>query len=371
MTMFPNYPTAIPRGAKLHPVCKDELDIDPLPLDPDVRKMKYYGMDSEVVTALRKSLNFDPQVRLPHNLPEHGVALPGGGATGALADVLSGAADAAMNPRMLVHMGTTDAVFLMPVVSRSRVCVVVPRAPLLPFYKTALRVFTVEAWATILSSYFASSLCWHVFRKIYASSERRGPRFSDSMRQVLKLFVTLPYSSLPSLQRVSSRMFAASCLIFSIIVFSAFQGSLVKILTSPEHSPDIDTLEDLDESGVSIAVTGTLLATAFNGVDSAVWKRLASKTMLAPSYYIKKGLFEDRNLAVIPEYLPVEESYDSEGRIHVVGECLATLAAAYVVPRQSPYRQQFETVIARLVEGGLLAHWNDVTGAGEDEEKGG
>lgn len=160
VTMFPQFPTTV--LARKKPLskrkCYDSLTMQQVQANHPAKKPQYEGMDAEVLKTLAAKLRFIPSVQLPKGTPDHGIAEADGKASGAIADVMTGLSQMALNARYVKDPGTREVKFVQPTVGESRVCVLVPRAGLVPFYRTAVLSFSSTVNYLFLPSFIKAPL---------------------------------------------------------------------------------------------------------------------------------------------------------------------------------------------------------------------
>jgi hypothetical protein len=160
-------------------------------------------------------------------------------------------------------------------------------------------------------------------------------------------------------------------------------------MTKPYYYPDINTLEQLDASGLSIYTKAPSLTDTFGSaqINSTVSTSDISPTMDRLSRRVKVAVGKinllsvtstERNVAVLQrkthdEYVRLLHKYratDGSFLLHVVRECPRQYLLGYLVPRGSPYLPYIDKVIAELVEAGIVEHWKKNTPPSNDTDDG-
>jgi hypothetical protein len=151
-------------------------------------------------------------------------------------------------------------------------------------------------------------------------------------------------------------------------------------MTKPYYYPDINTLEELDASGLSIYTKSPPLIDTFGSaqINSTASTFDINPTMDRLSRRVKVAVGRinlwsvastERNFALLDrkthnEYDRLLNKYranDGSLLLHFVRECPRHYLLGYLVPRGSPYLPYFNQGIARLVEAGIVEHWKKIT----------
>lgn len=159
-------------------------------------------------------------------------------------------------------------------------------------------------------------------------------------------------------------MFLASCMFFSIVMTCLWQGALFNRLKSPLHYKDIDTLEELDESGLPIFTMEQALYDLFDLIDTPTTQRLSKRLTLTNfphSVDLIEQVADHRNFSLLLSLIEIEtllDTYPINTRLlHCVQECPIIYFSSYMVPKGSPYLKDINTIVGRLFESGLIRKW--------------
>ncbi|VEN42056.1 unnamed protein product [Callosobruchus maculatus] len=155
---------------------------------------------------------------------------------------------------------------------------------------------------------------------------------------------------------------------YNIIIAGIFQGNFVSIFTQTRYSPDINTLEELDASGLKI-MTSTLCPLFER--NKTIFKRLLKKVIDNPS---KRPALEhaafSRKVAAVERKsdakVLISQYTSSHGDplLHIMNECLKTSFVTYVMLKDSPLTVVLNNFLMKIVEGGFIEKWKfDVVNA--------
>ena len=317
----------------------------------------FSGLDGCLLRELSRFLNFDAVV--DHIEGTYGRGFPNGTFTDTLGQLVNHKVHYSANGWFLTDYQTNEIEFTTPY-SSDQVCAVAPKAPRVPPWKSLIFCFDLFSWIFI---FFMCGLCvlfWYILNANKRTSvifwEMYSVLFGIPVRMVL-----LP----------NQYFFVASCLVFNIIIMGVIQGSVFTDFTTVVYYKDINTLEELDESGLSIATSTWYLDYDSSELMKSLKKKQVEKTEESFGMAAHR-----RNVAVLyrkqdAEYLVNVKYLGVEGSplLHIVNECLHSFLIVNVLQKGSPFLKTFNNVIAKLVEGGLPQKWyNDGLEAGSREK---
>ncbi|XP_055699581.1 uncharacterized protein LOC129799581 [Phlebotomus papatasi] len=167
------------------------------------------------------------------------------------------------------------------------------------------------------------------------------------------------------------RLFVSVCLLWSLNLTGAFQGSLVNVYTNSLSYPNIDTLEALDQSGIPIAVVhaglivdvlgsdppGTLLGNlrqkmfTFTIDNTDILGRIATRGDIAAL----------QRLVDMPKIFQQFVRKDGVPLIHVIRECPRSYRLAYLFPKSSIFLETASYYLSLFAQSGLIRKWFDDT----------
>jgi hypothetical protein len=322
----------------------------------------YRGRDGLVLKELAKHMNFTPNVTSDN---VNSFESSDGRLSRPLKDIENGDVDIVMNSVFMKVLHSVDIEYVTPVTHFGKICVVVPRADRIPVWVSLFRCFSVVLWATLIGTYILSTICWHILTKhSFPHQSHRDIHWTTSLTEVLNIFLPTCFVNIFPFRNQSERMFLASCMFFSIVMTSIWQGALFNKLKSPLHYKDIDTLEELDESGLPIFAMEEALYDLFDLIDTPTTKRLSKRLTLTDfphSLDLIQQVADHRNFSLLLSLIEIEtllDTYPINTRLlHCVQECPIIYFSSYVVPKGSPYLKDINTIVGRLFESGLIRKW--------------
>jgi hypothetical protein len=322
----------------------------------------YRGRDGLVLRELAKHMNFTPNIT-PDSVNSFDSS--DGRLTRPLNDIANGDIDIVMNSVFMKVLYSVDIEYVTPVTHFGKICVVVPRADRIPIWVSLFRCFSALLWVTLIGTYILSAICWHIVTKhSFPHQSHRKVHWTTSLAEVWSIFLPTSFAKIFSFRNQSERMFLASCMFFSIVMTCLWQGALYNRLKSPLHYKDIDTLEELDESGLPIFTMEQALHDLFDLIDTPTTKRLSQRlrlTNLPHSLDLIQQVADQGNFSLLLSHIEIEtllDTYPINTRLlHFVQECPIIYFSSYMVPKGSPYLKDINTIVGRLFESGLIRKW--------------
>jgi hypothetical protein len=314
-------------------------------------------------------MNFTAIAMGPKDGNEYGFMFPNNGTfTGSIGDILYDRADISLNSRFVKLYGTNDIEFTLPI-GFDNLCIIAPKAKRLPKWLTFFRVFNLQVQFSLVCVYVGCSIISHILQKMHSHFKhvRKDISLFDTFIEMLPPFLSLPVIRMPSSS--NEKVFVMTCFVFGMIIASLFQGKLVTVLSKPDYYPDINTLEELDASGLVIG-TGSpnLVENTFSTEESSVIKHLRDKV----TYYnlpesVMSYVARHHNISALNRLsnaiygVHLYHSSDGTFLLHIVEECPRTYSLAYIVPKGSPFLLRINKIIAQFVESGIIGKWNEDT----------
>ncbi|CAH0382854.1 unnamed protein product [Bemisia tabaci] len=177
-------------------------------------------------------------------------------------------------------------------------CFATPRSSFVPQYLLPFKSFSLSVWlaiiatvltlyATLYAFYYTQ---WALFERFY-SEEVRLDFQNTSVSFILYSYFIVGCPSRLSLGRtITGKIFFIIISVFVLIIVTLFQSELTSLLSTSLRYPDIDTLEDLSNSDLSIQTRD--VSTSIGLVQgSEFFDALLDK--FSDSYYLYKNAWSD------------------------------------------------------------------------------
>jgi hypothetical protein len=341
VTMFTAYPYAIP-------ICSNN----------------YSGVDGNSLYEVAQFMNFEPIIRRPKDKIKFGYKTEQGTYVGSIGDIVYGKSDIAFNCHYIKDYDDAEIQFVVPPVMYDAVIILVPKSKLIPSWMDLFECFGLTE-LFFLFGFYMISVWFSIFVKRCLGTAISVYETVRIAVCILKMFLTVPISGTRELTSFSQRIFASSCLLVGVLIVTAIQVTLVTEISSPNYYPDIDTLEELAESGLPIATSYQNLVDIFNDSDNPIMMRLAKNVRLESNNYgIKERIAYKMDYAAITTLSNVQHflkkyvgPYDN-ALLHAVPETPRGYFLSYVAPKHSPYVRHINHMTSLLIESGFVKKWD-------------
>ncbi|XP_071642182.1 uncharacterized protein [Temnothorax longispinosus] len=163
----------------------------------------------------------------------------------------------------------------------------------------------------------------------------------------------------------AQRAFLIGTLFFGLIITGLYQSCLMSSLSDPFHYPELNTLEDVASTNLTIITKYyNMKENTFAG-NTTLDNKLRSKTKV----FVSKERTYDvvafgRRTIAISRYASIKLNdmsryYDVDGNelLHIIEEYPTTYLLAYVMRLHSPYRERINGVLLRMQQAGLVHLW--------------
>lgn len=314
----------------------------------------FYGCDGVAMATLSAYMNFT--IYLHDGSPSYGRLQADGTLTGSFKDIVERTIDLQGNSRFIMPYGVDGYEFTY-IFHFDQLCVIVPKAKKLSNWLGTLKILTgrfvlvsigIVAVCGILNKFFRHEAC--------LLSEAVLELFSSFLGQSVAEIIDAK-------DGVSRRIFIASFLLYSIVISTAFSAALLSVYTTETYLPDINTLEELDKSGMTIRSS----INPFKDGESALYQSISRK--VRGKYENEKDLSSIEiaaasNVGGIERYLDskllIQTHFsDKHGNplLHIVRDCPNSYFLSYIVPVGSPYLKIINHFLVRINEAGLKSKW--------------
>ncbi|XP_025157933.1 uncharacterized protein LOC105182887 isoform X2 [Harpegnathos saltator] len=331
-------------------------------------KINDSGFDETILDIIARRMNFTVKRVHPTDNKSFGYQLPNGTYIGAIGDVVYGRTDICFvsffvkkySPHVnnMVIEFTTQVEF-------DRVCVIAPKASKIHKWLRIYHFFPLSVWIFSMLSHILTYVTWHMLQVF---NPRRTGRVN---------FLTTVYRSflfncgcpqkLPCTN--AERILLSGIFLGNITIVGFFNGILYKSFAHDMYYRDIDSMEDLDASGLPILFTSFAMSDFFGPKNDTDTTPLIQslRRKLRHGYNVVKNAAYYRNVTglVRKHHFPIlnEELVDTGGAplLHLIKECPGTYYLSYLLPRDSILRDRVNALIARLNQAGLPTLWTSRT----------
>lgn len=313
----------------------------------------FTGFDQEILNIVRDKMNFTVSI-VPPKYPNcrYLSRSKDGTYCGALSDLIYDVSYVCFNNMFLKNYGLKNLTFTVSV-GYDKLCVVVPPARPLPQWLVLFSTFELDEWLYIIVMYNLCTLILYCMEKV-----TEPPLFNSFMDSTFVAFALIIQSPVNRLARTDSvRIATITVSLSGFLITIYFQASLLTMLTTDVYEREIDTLEQLDRSGLKIYSSSLNLKDTFSP-DSPITRSLAKKFVLKEDSATNHvGLVaEGERLAAIGRKFDFGGKFglDYRTKIHLVEDCPRLYFLVYPLPHLSPYIESMNSILGRLQDSGVL-----------------
>jgi hypothetical protein len=319
------------------------------------------GEDGILLLVLAKHMNITPIIQMPKDKTDMSFLRPDGVVTGSTGDIIYDRADISFNSRFLRYDYINDVDFTYPH-DKEGFCIIVPKAERIPEYLCLFLPFHPVLWLACGVSIIVTATFWYLTKlKVTGRAS-----YIHILINTCAVFLSVPLR-LNTFHK-HGRMFFFAWMYSSMVLTALYKSSLTTYLLIPQFYEDIDTLQDFDDSGLTLVMFPGIKESVLLNPLNPLRVRLSKKTTITTQNFSaclhNVTRYKDRGCAfnhLSADWTVRQEQYFSDGvpQLHLVRECLSWYAEAYEVRRDSPFLPYFDTVISRVTESGLTKKWRD------------
>lgn len=244
-------------------------------------------------------------------------------------------------------------------------CFLVPKNKIpINYLQTQFSLFNISSKIIFFFSMTIFIIIWYLIEFIRSKRGQQHDSISDIF---LILGQAQNMSSINKLTKYNNQGIVILILVYFFVICSIYQGIIASSLVHEPTAKSINTLKEVDESGLEIITT---IADVFNPTrddikNNSIVYRLHKKS--SNFVDINTLFFEYRNKTVailtkkenaqfiIPTFIG-----EKTGRIllQVVREKVSKQRISYMISKTSPYRERFNEILSLVIESGFvrLAH---------------
>lgn len=282
-------------------------------------------------------------------------------------DVVNERANLSMNSRWLYEREMIENTNSY---EQNNLCVIVPKAKQIPSFYNLFYTMKAETWIASILFIIIVTLVYFVVQISNKQVDRRNSEelelnLIDIWFYMLQSFFGDSLTRLP--QSASLRLIIITWLSYSLIISSAFTGTLISKIAIPLYENDLESITELRDSGMDILILDYVYQTRH------IWDASLFETL--------NGQFRSMNSSQYDRYLNInttgmafalgDSRADFEmarrgdnkaGRpfYHKMQDCLIYFPRGYIATIGSPYIGMINDILGILFEAGFNKHWEEM-----------
>ncbi|CAG9761539.1 unnamed protein product [Ceutorhynchus assimilis] len=341
ISIFSRYPTAT---KELPYVMKDSRIYDKIPTTSG-----FYGLDGMIISELYQLMNFTIDKRRNSTNDYYGIVI-NGTPRGVMQEIANRTLDLHANARYFVNY-EWDCLEYTTLFKFDYISVLVPKSlEMLKWLKLRNIAYSKDTFGFLIATIICSIVNMFLKKSIV-----------DAILEIYCIALGVGQKSITLYRKLSRRVFIGSCMLFFMVMLPIFTANMTRSLSTASFLPDIESLKQLDASGLIIKSSTNV----FRFHNSGVYKRLSKKVdrkyenvsaldlVVRTKKYAGLEQLWDGKLKIITQYT----SDNGQPLLHIVSEYAAGRYSGYVVPKGSPYLNNINYLITKFAEGGFLQKW--------------
>lgn len=207
-----------------------------------IGKGNFIGRDAFLSQTLALSLNSNYTYLPPRDGITYGMKYPNGSMSGVFADVANFYGDITMNSRLVKLQFENILEHTYPH-DREDIACLVPKSAKQAEYKKFTILFPELIWILLGASVLAFTVLW------YFATDYKNREFLQTFFHVVSITLGIPILDQTGFKRRAVLIFYT---FYMFLLLAAYHGVLTSVLTVPITLPEINTLSDLENSGLEI-----------------------------------------------------------------------------------------------------------------------
>ena len=242
-----------------------------------------------------------------------------------------------------------------------------PRKPI-PQWKGLVILFTPLMWLLVLIVYLIASIIFWSLANFHRSVNEHTSYKNPIACFLLTFSIVLGEAVFVRPQTWYLRLFFVVWVYYCLLINTAYQSSLISVLTKQQFEPPIDTLEKLLDSQMPYGYIAPLKMWC-NKVVGLTSKQLLGGGIECPTLdYCLKRIISTQNFAVCGGglhnlYLSYQTKYSFSGTPKFVPfkDVIVSYYPTMFFRPGSPFLHNFDSIILRMLAAGMVDHfWEDI-----------
>ncbi|XP_050450325.1 uncharacterized protein LOC126850903 isoform X2 [Cataglyphis hispanica] len=321
----------------------------------------FEGLDETILDTISQRMNFTARWIHPTDNKLFGHQLSNGTYVGAIGDVVNGRTDICFESFFIKKYSNNieEDINFSVYMDFDRICVIVPKATKIPKGLRLYYFFPRSVWICSILTQIFVYLMWY-FLQIFIPRRTGKINVWKMIYRLILLDVGCP-QKLPNTN--AERILLSGILLANITMTGFFSGILYNSFAHDMYYPDINTLRELDASGLVIALASISLTDLFDDDNSStVMRNLRSKLRYGENAVVNAAYYRNGSGFAKENYFPAfsAQFVDVDGGplLHLVKECPGAFFLSYLLPKNSILQEGINEWISRLNQGGLTLLWS-------------
>ncbi|KAL9894869.1 LOW QUALITY PROTEIN: ionotropic receptor 100a, partial [Glossina fuscipes fuscipes] len=341
-------------------------------IDAVTKKVRYiYGVDGRVADLLQECMNFTMELQEPNEF-YFGEKDANGSYNGVIGSIIRNELDVCLTAFFVKDYMVDEMEFSVSVYD-DKLCICTPKAKRIPDSILPLLSIRSDLWLAFIISGFFCSTIWTSIRIINlkmtipltgGSADKKKIYLGKSIWQQYGRIFNDTWVALVRVNIVRYPPFANECILIaslclvSVVFGAVFESSLATAYIRHLYYKDIQTLQELDNSGLVLMYKYTSMVDNLFDEETLLFSNLKRKLRKAD---IKANLLNDiafkRGTAAVSRRSNLmlhSYHYIVNKQIWMVPQIPRSYTLSYVWPKNAPWRGRINQLLLRFQATGLL-----------------
>ncbi|XP_068218796.1 ionotropic receptor 21a-like isoform X2 [Palaemon carinicauda] len=326
----------------------------------------YDGIDIRLLRLVSEALNFRLKITNPSDGGKWGSPNEDGSWSGLTGDLTQRKAHMGV-ANIFIHTNYLQVVDMTRAYDMEAGCFITPLPEDLPQWVALVYPFSREVWILTLLFLFLGTPMLYAVSRMASYCLRDEFPWGTNLYQITFYGMGIFFGQgVPQEPRGDvTRSYFIMWVWYSVLITVVYRSSLTAFLTIPLEQPPINTLEQLASSKLPAwGSTGITFKKLLQASPDPMVRSLADR------YYPVSGTKEGIDLTAQRKYAMMENrqfleytiatnftNQYGEETLHVMEECFLPFQIGMALPKKAPYKPNFDNVITKIVEAGLVRKW--------------
>lgn len=336
---------------------------------PNGTILYYTNLDGELIRSILQKYNFKPEYFYPKFSNGYGYRLPNDTVIGAFGVMERGEADIAANIRPILDANAGGSTKFLSPIDDIEFWFATPMVEKTNDFPLSIYfcVFDVNASIILAVAYFVVVLVWCYMQKLFYTyiNHAVNSKYYSVEHTIFTLFGTIVMAAQNvNFQKGFERCIYIFLVFFAIILSTVYQGTMVKLLQITDIDLNINSLEDLALSDLSIATILPFKNVLNTSSDDTVFQKLFKRQQIvSPHELLYKVAVEKKTAALLPQNMAyllqnaASSTKTGKTSVHLLKHGPSKRFRAHMVQNRSPYSETFNEFFRSLNEMGLPNYW--------------
>lgn len=349
--------------------------IIPISLFPEEVRVLYLGgfvrgIDGFMAVTLQEKMNAVFNIsKTPPDNKLYGELLDNGTVTGSLGQVVREECEASFNTRLNEMDIFEKLVEPSHTFGRDDICILVPSAGYRSQLDNIFRGFKGSVWFLVLGIILLTSFLWLEIEEFLNYFVFPHNKFK-TCHILMNIFGATINQSIPRVTHLlPSRIIFAIYLLYCFLLNNMYVANLTSNIVIQIPLPDINNLDELANSELTIITPHTYVDIIKNNLDpnNPEHVKISSRIIAGLSFDEVRNKLNENDMKYayadkmhVTNFNVKKRNHYRNGRplLHEMSVCPVPYLAVYILTYGSPFKERINIIVRRTLESGLMNYWD-------------